>query len=340
MNKETKKEFSSLLKQLKKLNLDNNKNYVVYPYGKVGKRVKKAINYLGINESFIIDNNLCKENPKIKSIDDLNDIDTSKYTFLVACTSCAFRREILEAIRKHVPESQIIDVFHYRTEKKSKLRKNYREILLTWRHKAHFLWTIRNEKGVRVMDVGCGNQSASIVKAYCNNIFYTGIDVGDYNQSTGSLNLIDDYHVVSPEKFADEIATFKGSEDYVISSHNIEHCNEPEKVVAAMCGALKQGGMLYMSFPSRESVLFPSRMGTLNFYDDAGHIYLPDFDKILRIMRKNGMKIIFKKASMRGWYFKRLGKKNEPLSIAENRVKIGTWDYWGFESIIWAKRVR
>lgn len=332
MNKATKRNFSKLINQMKKLNLDSSNRYVIYPYGREGKRVKAVLNYLGIKESFIIDNKLCKEDTNIKHVDELNKIDVNEFIFLFSCRTPRYYNELLREIKKVVPDRRIIEIFP------APVKMIY--ILKSWRHKNHFLWTIKNTKGIRVMDVGCGNASAQLVKAVDPNIFYTGIDVGDYNQTTSSLNLIDDYHVVTPEKFGDEIAYFNGTEDYVISSHNIEHCNNPEKVITAMCRALKQEGVLYMSFPSRESVLFPSRGGTLNFYDDTTHIYLPDFEGIIKILKECGMKILFKRESMRGWYLKRIGKENEPLSIAENRVLNGTWDYWGFESIIWAKKIR
>ena len=39
-----------------------------------------------------------------------------------------------------------------------------------------------------------------------------------------------------------------------------------------MCISLKKGGILYMAFPCEESITFPSREGTLNFYDDPTHV--------------------------------------------------------------------
>ena len=59
-----------------------------------------------------------------------------------------------------------------------------------------------------------------------------------------------------------------------------------------MCISLKQDGILYMAFPCEESVTFPSREGTLNFYDDPTHINIPIFDDILDQIKSNNLEIL------------------------------------------------
>ena len=107
------------------------------------------------------------------------------------------------------------------------------------------------------------------------------LDVDDYNQSEYSKGEMDRYVEVTPDDFAKEIESMKDQFDVVISRHNIEHTNEPRRCVAAMAGALKKGGRLYMAFPSEHSTKLLSRGGTLNFYDDPTHVYVPEFDWIL-----------------------------------------------------------
>ncbi len=218
------------------------------------------------------------------------------------------------------------------------LYEEYNARILQRHHKIHFLHTIKKDKGVRLLDVGCGNQSASLIKSACPNVFYSGIDVGDYNQSQESKDLMDVYHVVAPDKFAGEIETFNGTQDIVISNHNLEHTNDPDACLRAMARALKKGGRLFMAFPSELSILFPSRGGTLNFYDDASHVNLLDFKHVCRVLKENGIKLEYANPSMRGWYLRKLGEREEGLSIAMNHVLVGTWDYWGFEAIIWGRK--
>lgn len=69
--------------QLKKiLEMDSNRNFVIYPFGQIGMSLKNILNmrYL-IEEAFIVDNELARYNSKIKSVKDLEYIDTTKYTF-------------------------------------------------------------------------------------------------------------------------------------------------------------------------------------------------------------------------------------------------------------------
>lgn len=96
--------------------------------------------------------------------------------------------------------------------------------------------------------------------------------------------------------------------------------------------------MLFMSFPNSDSVDFPHREGTLNFYDDPTHIYIPDMELIINILKNEGVKIIMEKKGYKPVYYCILGGVMEPLSKIKKRVMKGTWGYWGFESVIWSQR--
>lgn len=102
------------------------------------------------------------------------------------------------------------------------------------RRKAGFLLACTGKKAIRVLDVGCGNNSVTSVKSCCPDCYYIGIDVGDYNLDPNAKLQMDEYYVVSPEKFADKLRDFKNSIDVVISSHNLEHCDEPWNVLENM----------------------------------------------------------------------------------------------------------
>jgi SAM-dependent methyltransferase len=117
--------------------------------------------------------------------------------------------------------------------------------------------------------------------------------------------------ISSPEKFADDIAQFTGQFDAVISSHNLEHCNQPEKVLRNMCTALKRHGKIYIAFSCAESASFPKRRGALNFYDDATHVNLLNFHiKLLKssdrkalssILPPEGIALLFRLSSGSCW---------------------------------------
>ena len=201
--------------------------------------------------------------------------------------------------------------------------------------KTMFLYSLRMSP--RLLDVGCGNESPLLIKRRRPDIIYTGIDVGDYNQSEKSREFADRYILSTPESFAEDIASMEAEFDAVISAHNIEHCNHPIDTVHAMCSALKKGGRLCMIFPCEESVSFPSRKGTLNFYDDATHIYVPQFDRIVLELKNNGLRIDFQERR-----YQPVGKRIIGIvcdQFIKDRVTRFTWAHYGFESIIWATKM-
>lgn len=188
-----------------------------------------------------------------------------------------------------------------------------------------------------VLDVGCGNNSPLLFKNRFPNGRYTGIDVSDYRHS--ATIVADEYILTSPEQFSSTIARFRDEFDAVISSHNLEHCIDRSATLNAMAGAIKPGGRLYLSFPSEASVNFPSREGTLNYFDDDTHLDLPPrMNEILDILREAGLHAEFAAPRYRPMILAALGAISEPLSRRQRRVRVGTWELYGFEAIIWAQK--
>lgn len=208
-----------------------------------------------------------------------------------------------------------------------------------------FLWDYWNKfqfisqlpKSSRVLDVGCWNNSPKITKTINPYIYYVGIDIWDYNQKKESIEAADEYLICIPESFSQTISSAKGEYDAVISAHNIEHCNAPYETLYAMCTKVKKGGLLFMAFPSERSVSFPSRRGTLNFYDDKTHIYLPEFEKIVNIVQESGFKIVFKSSSYRPLGMRLIGMIVD--CFVKSHTTRFTWAHYGFEAIIRAKKI-
>jgi SAM-dependent methyltransferase len=199
--------------------------------------------------------------------------------------------------------------------------------------KHHFLSTL--PAGFSLLDVGCGLNSPYMVKSLFPDCVYTGIDIGDYRQT--KPNLADRYVLVDPDKFADAIAA-SGKFDAVVSSHNLEHRNDRAATLEAMEGAVVQGGMMYLSFPCEASVRFPSRKGCLNYYDDPTHVDTPpDFDWVVATLQANGFRIMDSTRRYRPPLWWVIGALAEGWSKRHGRLR-GTWEYYGFESIIWAEK--
>lgn len=192
----------------------------------------------------------------------------------------------------------------------------------------------------KIIDIGCGNDSPQKIKSVKKDCYYVGIDVGDYNINKHSKDMADGYILTTSECFADEIR--KAGEVYagfnaVISAHNLEHCEKPTETLLAIFSVLDKGGKLFLAFPSEASIDFPSRVGTLNFYDDKTHIYLPDFNKIQRMLLDNGFKILFSTPQHKPFLKNCLGRILD--LIIKKRITPFTWAHYGFEAIIWAEKI-
>jgi SAM-dependent methyltransferase len=193
------------------------------------------------------------------------------------------------------------------------------------------------EKNVEILDVGCGNNSPYNIKKNVPNCVYTGIDVGDHNQT--KPNLANTYIITTPENFVASIAAYYNKFDVVMSSHNLEHCNDRQNSLEAMLNAVKVGGKIFLSFPCEQSVKFPNRLGTLNYYDDPTHQNIPpNFLETINTIRKLGFDIDFSVQNYFPTILKFIGFILEPFSKLSKKIMVGTWEYYGFESIIIASK--
>lgn len=222
------------------------------------------------------------------------------------------------------------------TSAKNIYRIIYSKIVVPKYYKANFLKII-NHNGT-LLDVGCGNNSPYKIKSVYPDLIYTGIDIGDYNQI--KPNLADKYIIVEPERFAQAIAEMPENFDTVVSHHNLEHVNDRKKTLESMIMSLKPNGYLYLAFPTENSINFPGpRKGTLNYYDDPTHKDTPpDFEQTILTLKQNNMKILFASESYKPFVMYIIGFLLERKSKKDKETKFGTWTYWGFHAIIWAKK--
>ena len=201
--------------------------------------------------------------------------------------------------------------------------------------KEHFLKQLPPKS--RILDVGCGNDSPQFTKSILPDSYYIGLDVGDYNQH--HAHLADEYIITKPQQFADKIGEFKEQFDAVISAHNLEHCDDRERVLINMIEAIKPGGMLYLAFPSADSMTFPSRKGTLNYLDDKTHKGLPpNFGKTVATISGKSCDIVYASSRYQPAIRWLIGLYHEAKSVAINHVDTETQAFWGLEAIIWARK--
>lgn len=194
-----------------------------------------------------------------------------------------------------------------------------------------------SKPGIKVLDLGCGNDSAFQYKRAFPSIYYVGLDIQDYqNENTGNE---DELILCEPGQFSDKIREVSDI-DIIISRHNLEHCDDQDEVLAAIADSLKVGGVVFFAFPNENSVNLPSRRATLNYYDDPTHkSQPPNVEQVITTLRNKHFTILKMFDPYRPSLLRLIGTLQEPFSLVTGKVLQGTWSYYGFETIIWAKKL-
>jgi SAM-dependent methyltransferase len=214
--------------------------------------------------------------------------------------------------------------------------KSFRSAAMRSHYRRYFLAELAD--GADVFDIGCGNDSPYLFKAVRPDIRYVGLDVEDYNQKHEPTAYADEYLSVPAEGFLAAIQERPNQFDGVVSSHNLEHCADPDGVVIAMARSLRPGGRIYLAFPAAASVKLPSRTGCLNFFDDDTHVRPPDYQHVLDLLDAEGIMIDFAAERYRPPVRVAFGILTEPISRVRKKVMRGTWALYGFETVIWGTK--
>ena len=152
-------------------------------------------------------------------------------------------------------------------------------------------WLVR--PGVKILDAGCGNNSPFRTKRYYPKCLYYGLDMAPQDK-------VGDNNLAAMEQFFEidllNISSFSKIPDLffdcIILSHVIEHLENGREVVVALLQKLVKGGVIYIEFPSPKSVNFPRMKGSLNFYDDPGHVRVYQLEEISKVLSDSGFDII------------------------------------------------
>ena len=207
-------------------------------------------------------------------------------------------------------------------------------VLFKKRGLKNFLLSFNNQP-IKILDVGCGNNSASRIKKYLSKSFYVGVDIENYNCSKENEKYIDKLILANPDLFHNAIEKIDFEFDLIISSHNLEHCLKREEVLGAIADKLKNGGRLYLSFPSEKSISFPMRSETLNYFRDPTHKDNPPiFKDVIRLLEDKNIDVKFACPSYKPFLGCLIGILLEPVSVITGRVFSFTWALYGFEAII------
>jgi SAM-dependent methyltransferase len=155
-------------------------------------------------------------------------------------------------------------------------------------------------RALRILDIGCGNNSPSVTKRWFPGCHYTGADIQRYNLSGADDAAMDAFYLLGTDG-SGYGAIPDGSFDLVILNHVLEHMREPEPALAALCTKLKPGGLIWIAFPSLRSLGLPSSEDeTLQFCDDPTHVYVPDVREVANVLLANGVDVLHAGRSREG----------------------------------------
>ncbi len=154
------------------------------------------------------------------------------------------------------------------------------------------LKSILSRPGICVLDVGCGNHSATVTKAHFPACRYFGIDMVWYNNDDRDRQAMEKYYEMNIDDTHQLDELPDGFFDCIIMNHIIEHTQNGLGILTKLSHKLKRGGQLYVETPSERTLSFPSMKGTLNFRDDPTHVRVYTLHEMNNTLVESGLRIL------------------------------------------------
>jgi SAM-dependent methyltransferase len=194
---------------------------------------------------------------------------------------------------------------------------------------------------LRILDIGCGNNSPSTTKHWFPGSRYEGADIQQYNLSAEDLASMEAFYLVGVDG-SGYSAIPDGAYDFIILHHVVEHMTDPLPILATVCSKLKPGGLIWIGFPSLRSLSLPPGEGTLQFCDDPTHVRVPHVWEISNVLLANGVKVLHAGRS-RSFIREALGAALLPWAMLRKLVTgrlsgRGLWYILGFEDHVFGQR--
>lgn len=194
-------------------------------------------------------------------------------------------------------------------------------------------------KPFSMLDVGCGNHSASLTKRWFPECRYSGVDNRrDYDNDAADYGAMERFYELDLTKLGFgpiPDAAF----DVLMMTHVIEHLANGDLVIAGLLPKVKSGGVAYVEFPSRRSAGLPSKKGTLNFYDDETHVRIYDVAEVEKVFLDAGWSVL-RSGARRDW----LRILTTPAAMVKSKIDLGYvagsvfWDLLGFADFVLAEK--
>ena len=196
------------------------------------------------------------------------------------------------------------------------------------------------DKPLRILDIGCGNHSATRTKRWLPKSRYYGLDIQNYNNDDADFDAMEQFYRVDLSGDLSQLGLVPdNSFDAIVMAHVIEHLPNGLEVVSVLTKKLCHGGRIYIEFPGQRSLGLPSVRGTLNFCDDPTHVHVYQVAEIANLLLANNCKIL-SAGTRRDWPRLVL----TPLNFLYQWFRDGSpsavtlWDISGFAEYVYAER--
>ncbi len=159
-------EYDQLRKKIKQVIDNGHRDFIIFPYGKFGKMAEQCLNEFNIKPTAILDNFLSQENNQIENILYLNNGGKNSI-LLIATNRYDVYNQNKHIIEANIPKEQVVFLFSLFEQlmKPVSLKEKLYNLVISPRGKEAFYFRkVRNSKETKMLDVGCGNQSALWVK--------------------------------------------------------------------------------------------------------------------------------------------------------------------------------
>ncbi len=198
------------------------------------------------------------------------------------------------------------------------------------------IYPFYKDKEFNILDIGCGNHSATVTMKYFPKCHYYGVDKEIYNNDESDFDLMTKFYKIDMENDSLEEIPEKFF-DVIILNHVIEHIENGTEILEVITKKIKNNGHIYIETPSIKSLSLPSQPGTLNFCDDETHKKIYDIIDVANVLIKKNCRII--KAGTRR---DKVGIFFSPYFILKKILKkegfagFSIWDLTGFAWFIFA----
>jgi len=165
-------------------------------------------------------------------------------------------------------------------------------VKIVWPTKFLYVKRLLPRTDLRILDIGCGNNSPSITKHWFPGCHYSGADIQHYNNSDDDLDAMDAFYPLGVDGSGYALIPDRNF-DYILLHHVVEHMPDPYPILAQICKKLRPGGYLWVAFPSVATLTFPhAATGTLHFCDDQSHVFVPEIPSICNVLLKNQVIVV------------------------------------------------